>query len=399
VPAWNTKLQKYVQEGKLVVIGIAQEQHPDRTRLFVQWHRIDWPILHDPINVMQVRGVPIEVAIDEEGIVRSIRPKLETFEAEFLNKTFETGVAEPPTKPGKTTKSDVAALRRRAEQTGSSDAWRDLGDALVLWAEPEKINDAIDAYMQAIKIKPDDGDAYFRLGVCYRMRYDSPQQKPADFQMAVDCWTKARQIEPNQYIWRRRIEQYGPQLTKPYPFYDWVETAAKEIKARGEESVQLKVLPTSSEIAAPERNFETGQRRVEPPDPNGRIARDTQNLILTEVTVVPPQVKPGETVRVHVTLRPNESRKAHWNNEAEPLKLWIEPPAGWQVKPQLLIAPQGEMPETTETRRFEFEVRIPPDAAGTGKLTAYALYYACEDVSGTCQFLRQDIAVTVKIDQ
>jgi len=81
------------------------------------------------------------------------------------------------------------------------------------------------------------------------------------------------------------------------------------------------------------------------------------------------------------------------------LKLWIEPPAGWQVKPQLLIAPQGEMPETTETRRFEFEVRIPPDAAGTGKLTAYALYYACEDVSGTCQFLRQDIAVTVKIDQ
>jgi hypothetical protein len=231
------------------------------------------------------------------------------------------------------------------------------------------------------------------------MRYDSAQQKPADFQMAVDCWTKARQIEPNQYIWRRRIEQYGPQLTKPYPFYDWVETAAKEIKSRGEKSVELKVLPTGSETAGPERSFDIGQRSVEPPDPNGRIVRDTQNLILAEVTVVPPQVKPGEIVRVHVTLQPNKSRKAHWNNEAEPLKLWIEPPAGWQVKPQLLIAPQGEKPETSEPRRLEFEVRVPPDTVGTGRLTAYALYYACEDVSGTCQFLRQDIPVTVRIEK
>lgn len=399
MPAWNTTLQKYVRDGKLVVIGIAQEQHPDRTRLFVQWHHIDWPILHDPINVMQVRGVPIEVAIDEHGIVRSVRPKIETLEAEFLDKTFEAAGAEPPAKAGKPTKPDLTALRRRAEQAGSSDAWRELGDALVLWAEPEKINDAIDAYTQAIKLKPDDGDANFSLGVCYRMRYDSPQQKPNDFQTAVDCWTKARQIEPNQYIWRRRIEQYGPRLTKPYPFYDWVETAAQEIKSRGEEPIELKVLPTGSEIAGPERNFETGKDHIEPPDPNGRIARDVQNLILAEVTVVPPQAKPGETMRVHMTLWPNESRKAHWNNEAEPLKLWIDTPAGWQVKPQLLIAPQGEKPETSEPRHFEFEVRVPPDADGTTRLSAYALYYACEDISGTCRFLRRDIDVPLKIER
>ena len=243
MPAWNTKLQKYVRDGKLVVIGIAQEQHPDRSRLFAQWHRLDWPILWDPINVMQVRGVPIEVAIDEQGIVRSLRPKAETFEDEFLNKTFEAGGAEPSAKPGKATQPDLAALRRRTEQARSSDAWRELGDALVLWAEPGKINDAIDAYTQAIKIKPDDGDAHFRLGVCYRMRYDSPQRKPADFQTAADCWTRARQIEPNQYIWRRRIEQYGPRATKPYPFYDWVETAAQEIKGRGELPVELKFCP------------------------------------------------------------------------------------------------------------------------------------------------------------
>ncbi|MEK7995010.1 MAG: hypothetical protein AAB403_14485, partial [Planctomycetota bacterium] len=178
------------------------------------------------------------------------------------------------------------------------------------------------------------------------------------------------------------------------------------IKARGELPVELEVLPTGSEIAAPDGNFDTlrpgsgraGQTGVSPPDPNGRIARDVKNLIRAEVTVVPRQLKPGETARVHVTLRPNQERKAHWNNEAEPLRLWIDAPAGWQVTPQLLIAPQGQKPETSEPRRLEFEVRVPADAGGTAKLAAYALYYACEDMSGTCQFLRQDIPITVIID-
>ncbi|MEK7996852.1 MAG: hypothetical protein AAB403_23860, partial [Planctomycetota bacterium] len=105
MPAWNTKLRKYIQEGRLVVIGIAQEQHPDRSRLFAQWHRLEWPILCDPINVMQVRGVPIEVAIDEQGIVRSLRPKAEAFEDEFLNKSFAADGAKrvegvPPSNRG-----------------------------------------------------------------------------------------------------------------------------------------------------------------------------------------------------------------------------------------------------------------------------------------------------------
>lgn len=381
------------------MIGIAQEQHPNRARLFAQWHRLDWTVLWDPINVMQVRGVPIEVAIDEHGIVRSVKPKAETFEQEFLNKTFEAGGSESKAEPGKASRPDLAALRRRAEQARSSSAWRELGDALVLWAGLDRIDDAIDAYTQATKIKPDDGDAHFRLGVCYRMRYESPQRKPADFQTAVDHWTKARQIEPNRYIWRRRIEQYGPRMTKPYPFYDWVETAAQEIKARGEEPVQLEVLPTGSELAAPNQNFDTEKGGIEPPDPEGQILRDNQGLILAEVTVVPPRIKPGEVARVHVMLRPNEQRKAHWNNEAEPLRLWIEQEDGWQVQPQLLVAPQGREPETSEPRRLEFEVRVPTDTVGGTKLAAYALYYACEDVGGTCQFLRQDILIPVAVEK
>ena len=398
MPVWNTKTQEWVRQGKLVVLGIAQEQHPNRCRLFAQWHQLDWPILHDPINVMQVRGVPIEVAIDEHGIVRSLRPNLKTFEEEFLDKSFAPDGVEPPRKPRKATRPDLAALRRRAEQSRSSEAWRGLGDALVLWGGHAKINDAINAYTQALQVKPDDGDAHFRLGVCYRIRYESQQRIPTDFQTAVNHWTKARAIMPNQYIWRRRIEQYGPRLTKPYPFYDWVETAARDVRARGDQPVELRILPTGSEIASPGSSFDAEERDVKPPDPQGRILRDAQNLILTEVTIVPPQVKPEGTVRVHVTLRPNNKRKAHWNNEAEPLKLWVDPPPGWKAQPQLLIAPQGNQPETSEPRHFEFEIFAAANARGTSKLTAYALYYVCEDVGGTCRFLRQDIPITATVD-
>ncbi|MFC1635933.1 hypothetical protein ACFL5Z_13925, partial [Planctomycetota bacterium] len=283
MPAWNKKTQEWVKEGKLVVLGIAQEHQPDRCRLFAQWQQLKWPILHDPINVMQVRGVPMEMAIDEHGIVRNLRPDPKTLEEEFLDKTYIREGAEPPGESRRASQPDLAFLRRCAQQYRSSDSWRELGDALVLWGERAAVDDAIDAYTQAIQIKPDDGDAHFRLGVCYRIRYESPQRMPGDFQKAVDLWTKARMIEPNQYIWRRRIEQYGPRLTKPYPFYDWVEKAAADVNARGEKPVELKVLPTGSEIAGPSRGLDTEQQEVKPPDPQGRIVRDVQNLIMADV--------------------------------------------------------------------------------------------------------------------
>ena len=396
MPVLNNKTREWVKEGKLVVLGIAQEQHLNRNRLFTQWHKINWPVLHDPINVMQVRGVPIEVAIDENGIVRSLRPKMDTFEEEFLNKTFIG--KETEYQKINATRPDPVALRKRAEKSRSSEVWRELGDALVLWGEQSKINEAINAYKQAIQINPNDGDAHFRLGVCYRLRYDSGQQASSDFQTAVNYWTRSRVLQPNQYIWRRRIEQYGPRLTKPYPFYDWVETAARDIVARGEKPIELMVLPTDSEIADKGSSFEIEEQNIKPPDPQGQIYRDEKDLILSEVTVVPPQVKPNETVRVHVTLRPNTRLKAHWNNEAQPLKLWIDAPDGWKVEPQLLIAPQGDRPETTEPRHLEFEVSAATGAKGTTKLNAYALYYVCEDTGGVCYFLRKDIPVTIKVE-
>ncbi|HVL13287.1 MAG TPA: hypothetical protein VM529_12035 [Gemmata sp.] len=57
-------------DGKLVVLGVTQEQHSERCRLFAQWKGFDWPILHDPINVLGSSAVPIVLALDEHGIVR-----------------------------------------------------------------------------------------------------------------------------------------------------------------------------------------------------------------------------------------------------------------------------------------------------------------------------------------
>ncbi len=52
------------------MLGVTQEQHADRCRLFAQWKQFGWPILHDPINLLEAPAVPIVVAIDEHGIVR-----------------------------------------------------------------------------------------------------------------------------------------------------------------------------------------------------------------------------------------------------------------------------------------------------------------------------------------
>ena len=79
------------------------------------------------------------------------------------------------------------------------------------------------------------GPLQFRLGVAQRFQFDSSGgARTEDFQQAAEAWTRALASNPNQYIWRRRIQQYGPGLDKPYPFYDWVTQARDAIEARGE---------------------------------------------------------------------------------------------------------------------------------------------------------------------
>jgi tetratricopeptide (TPR) repeat protein len=403
VPVWHEGTAKWVKAGKLSLLGITQEQHPDRCRLFAQWKGFRWPILHDPINVMGLSGVPVLVAIDEQGIVRATKPSLKTFARDFIDKTSTADVRGevPPRLTPKWVPADakiaLEALRVRAEESDRASAWRALGDALALWGGPKQEDAAIDAYARAARLDPKDAPALFRLGVCHRRRYDSAQRQTGDFQAAIDHWGRALDLDPNQYIWRRRIQQYGPRLDKPYAFYDWVSEAEKEIAARGEKPIRLSVRPGGAEIAHPVKTFPDKRQKARSPDPEGKVRRDRQGLIRAEVTVVPPRVRPGQAIRIHVVLRPDAKRKAHWNNEGEPLRLWIDPTEGWQVAEQLLEFPSEKKALTTEERALDFEVKIPEKAKGTIRLNAYALYNVCEDAQGQCLFLRIDIPIEVRV--
>ena len=214
----------------------------------------------------------------------------------------------------------------------------------------------------------------------------------------MDHWARALAINPNQYIWRRRLQQFGPRLEKPYPFYHWVEQARLDIRARGEEPLPLVAEPGGSEIAAPEKSFEarTGAR-VEP-DSQGRITRDPGRLIRVEATQVPPELPPGGVARVYLVLRPDAGVQAHWNNEVDPLEVWVRPPPGWEVDQGVLTAPAPPGAVSVEPRELQFEVKASDEAEpGTTLVPAYALYYVCEDVNGLCLYRRQDLRIPVRV--
>jgi hypothetical protein len=401
VPVWHQGTAKWVKEGKLALLGVTQEQHADRCRLLAQWKGFDWPILHDPIDVLEAPAVPILTAIDEHGIVRSTRPALASFQADFLDKTFANDAKDeralrvtPSLKEGDE-EPDWDALRVRAKETNAAAAWRGLGDALALWGGDRHLEGAIGAYSRAAKLDPRDGPALFRIGVCYRRRSEIARRQPGDFQAAIDYWGRALDLDPNQYIWRRRIQQYGPRLDKPYAFYDWVMQAEKDIRARGDKPVTLAVRPGGAEIAQPIRALPVPPAEVRAPDPDGKVHRDKDGLIQAEVAVAPARVRPGQAARVHVVFRLDPKKQAHWNNEADPLRLWIDPPAGWRVSERLLRAPAVREPVSGEERALDFEIRAPQEARDKVHFDVYALYHVCDDKGGQCRFLRLDVPIEV----
>lgn len=397
MPVWHAKTKQWVADGRLAVVGVTQEQHPERCRLFAQWQGFEWPILHDPINLFGNEAVPMTVAIDEHGVVRAVNPRPDTFEREFLARTFEAPEAGPTSSAWTDHRTKREELRAAAETSNTAEAWSTLGDASILWGGLPAIEDAIEAYDRAFGLG-DDPASLFRLGVAFRMRHESSLARPGDFQRAVDAWTAALERNPNQYIWRRRIQQFGPRLrVKPYPFYDWVDGAIAAVEARGELPVTLDVMPYGAEIAQPSRAFvsEAGASVDEDPDPDGRIRRDDAARLKHEVTLVPPRAKPGQAVRVHVTLTPRPG--AYWNNEAEPVLVWLDGPDGWELSRQGLSAPNGPGAESEEARRVDLEVLVPEGAGVAGRFRAYVLFNACDQVGGTCLYLRQDFDFEVPL--
>jgi tetratricopeptide (TPR) repeat protein len=390
VPGWHKATESLQKEGKIKTIGIIEEQHPDRCRLFMQWKEMDWPILVDPLNLLDVDGVPITIFIDEVGIIRYINPRLDNADEklkEFINSKPFTGNID-----------DKKKSEKKADTTLRSDNPQ----------LPTEINDqdsinltmAIQKYNKALSTDSDNGRLHFRLGVLYRKRYDSQYRQTTDFQMAIKHWQKALDINPNQYIWRRRIQQYGPRLDKPYPFYDWIPKARAEIIERGQIPEHLTTEPGGAEYTKPLEIFTTENISNSEPDPDGKIYRDIENFINVECVVVPSTDKSKNSSRVHLNFTPNENIKAHWNNEVEGIKLWINPPSGWEVDNNYIIQINPGQEVSKETRHIEFEITgATQTTAEKVFISTYALYYVCEDVSGICLYRRQDIPIQLNIGE
>ena len=385
MPGWHEVTSRFGDDVRTV--GIIEEQHPQRARLFLQWKQMDWPVLVDSLNLLGMAAVPVTLFIDEHGIVRAVNPARDELST-FLRTPYESVQEESPVWEFPTPQLDQMRMKARS---GSAGDMRLLADALVLWGSPEELNEAIEIYQAAIEKNPQDGLTHFRLGVAFRSRYDSSGQMPVDFASAVRHWKLALDIDPNQYIWRRRIQQYGPRLDKPYAFYDWVDEARRDIKSRNEEPVELSVEPAGAELAAPRGRFPSGLQRIGDPDPTGRILRDDGLISLT--TVVVPHTDRTSSFMGHVILRPNESRKAHWNNEVEDLIVWVDPPEGWSSERNRYTHPRPRVPVSREERRVEIELDGPADFSGSIDVPGYALYYVCEDVDGTCLYRRQDFSI------
>jgi hypothetical protein len=372
VPGWHVKTKELEASGKLKVVGITQEQHPDRTVLFMQWQDMKWQVMLDSLNLLGCKGIPFTLLIDEHGIVRYENPKDADLET-FLATTYE--------KP--------------ASLVDDPDPYADANDPLFLWGGDAKIDDAIAAFQARVQADPKDGKAHFRLGVAYRRRYDSPKRQHRDFNQAISAWEKALAIDPSQYIWRRRIQQYGPRLDKPYSFYDWVHEARETIVKRGETPHALVTEPSGAEFAYPEKASEEATPEKHP-DPEGKVPVDRNYLVKTEATAVPSTKKGAEAFRVHLKLTPDTARKVHWTNDAGPLLFFPEASEHYAIKHfQKSEAPQDKL-TSTETRVIEFELRPNGTAELPASITGVAYYYVCEDVNGQCLFLRQPITVSLR---
>ncbi len=358
---WQKHLQPYIDRGFVVAIGVVQEQHPDRAKLYKQWRQLGWTIFVDSLNVLDHKVVPIPMGLSINGHVQFPRLTRGNLKA-FLDK--DERLVDTP--------------RPRAPHAMK-------GDEYFYANKPGSLDRAIASYGK----QKDNRRARFRLGVALRRRADSAARKPGDAQAAATAWTQALAADPNQYIWRRRLQQYGPLLAKPYNFYGWVKQARADIKARGETPIALNPEPRGSEL------MQRGGKVDAPPankDPQGRIARDP-GFVAVDTVVTPARVRPGHVARVRMVITID---KAFWNNEADPLTLFVD-----RAGVEGVFVHQNPKPASTrETRVLEFDVPIPADEKRKSiAVLGYVLFNLCEKEGGVCRLLRLDVGVMIKVDK
>ena len=374
MPVWYRELEKLRRSGDVKIVGLIQEQHADRCALFLQWKQMDFPVLVDSLNRTGVPAVPMLWVIDGSGVVRKTRPDIKWFRDEFVKTDYPT--------------VDSDTSEAHAESAPETN----VGSFLA-----QHWNAAIDGWRSELERNPSDARIWFRWACACRARYDHGGAV-SDFQNSVTGWSKALQLQPNNYIFRRRVEQYGPRMKKPYPFYNWVEQARKDIRARGEKPLPLIAEPRGAELALPSRTFEPEQASVSEPDPDGKIARDV-SFVRIETVVSPNPVVAGETVRISVLLTPNADQDVHWTNDAGTVTLVVTSnDAKIDHAIQQFDLPQNSSETSHEVRQFDFEVLLPKGNVPLS-LKAYVVYHVCTGAEGQCVYRRQDLTIELPYDR
>lgn len=367
-------------------MGIVLEQHPERARLFMQWQNMDWPVAVDALNLLELKAVPVTLLLDPDGRISRISPDRDSFAESLEN-------LEPPPPP-----PDPEALWK---------PWIGEAERLFL-SEDKSFTRMISQLETRLKSLPPQSPqtalTCFRLGVVTKAREESPDSEPTDFARAVDFWQRALDQDPNQYIWRRRIQQYGPRLAKPYPFYDWVPQALEDLNRRGTPWDGSPISLTGSEVTPPEQN-DPDQTAHPNPDPDNKINHlAPASSIHVSLAAIPKNFKPGETVRVHVQFRLTQPLVRQWNNEAEPAILHI-PQTVWTPQPLNLVWDSfpTESANSSETRSFDFEITVPesdpsPIASGNSiHIPAFLVSHFCDKLTGVCYLARRDAPVTLEM--
>ncbi len=410
MPVWYERVRPMVAAGELQVVGIVQEQHPARALLFQQWKGLDFPILWDPFGVCGVEAVPDLTAVDEHGVVRIDRPSPKVFQEQFvegfLSRSFEApGELAPGPAPFRV--NELARLG--GELSVEQRARRATARLMLAGPEARTIDGEVAALLAAASSgRPRD---HFSAGVALRMRFDGPQVRGTDLQGSIDAWFAALMGSPNQYIWRRRIQQWGPALDKPYAFYDWVADARAQVQERGDRPVTLRAPLSRAERALRSRSVPVSGGGAVAPDPEGRVIRDPGKLVRMEVAVAlntaaaGPRIRiPRGALRLHVVLRPRPG--ASWPTDAAPPVLWLDPGEGWLLSsPRVGFESPGEGGEQ-RALMVDLELSTPlialgppdpnaPPPPSTQTLRGYAVYSVCLP-DGTCVFRRQELTAVVR---
>ena len=370
---WYKAAKPYLESGEFAILGVVQEQHAERAQLYKQWKQYDFPIAQDATTELNLNAVPIPVLIDQYGVVRKVGAKPNDL-ISFIKRDYQapgenTTVAKP-------TDNEVATLIGQGNEIVRAEAGVDFDKAIAKFGE-------------AVAKDSENGSALFGLGVVYRMRFDE-SGNPDDFVQASKNWALALKSNPNQYIWRRRIEQYGPRLAKPYPFYDWVEKANEEIKERGQVPVSLKVELTGTEVTSPRAPVKDGP--IENPDPESKIAMDKKFLNIT-ATCVPSAQKDKTRMRIH--LHCNVSG-AKWNNEAPSMQVWIDESSSGTPESRL-IEDTGHSSESslTDLKTVDFEFRLADKSKSDKAVRGYVLFHCCDD-NDVCYYYRKNFDLPIE---